>query len=200
MKVYEAIQKVMSQINKTGIGKNQINNEQRYKFRGIDDVYNALAPAMAANGLIMIPRVLERSVTEKPTKSGRVLFCTVLDVEYDFVSAEDGSKHTARVIGEAMDSGDKSSNKAMSAAFKYAAFQVFCIPTEGDNDSENQTHEISATNPKAEEGLRNAKTMEELAQAWKALANADKRRLANVKEEMKEIISSAKKEANDENN
>jgi hypothetical protein len=34
------------------------------------------------------------------------------------------------VVGEGMDSADKSSNKAMAVAFKYACFQVFCIPTE----------------------------------------------------------------------
>jgi hypothetical protein len=61
------------------------------------------------------------------------------------VSAEDGSKHTARTFGEAMDSGDKATNKAMSAAYKYMAFQTFAIPTEGDNDADNHTHEIVRT-------------------------------------------------------
>lgn len=41
-----------------------------------------------------------------------------------------------------MDSGDKASNKAMSAAYKYAAIQTFCIPTEGDNDADSTTHEV----------------------------------------------------------
>ena len=47
-----------------------------------------------------------------------------------------------KTFGEAMDSGDKATNKAMSAAYKYAALQAFAIPTEGDNDTENHTHEI----------------------------------------------------------
>ena len=42
-----------------------------------------------------------------------------------------------------MDSGDKATNKAMSAAFKYAAFQAFCIPTEGDNDADAHTPEVA---------------------------------------------------------
>jgi hypothetical protein len=46
-----------------------------------------------------------------------------------------------------MDSGDKASNKAMSAAYKYAAFQAFCIPTEGDNDADATTHEVAAPDP-----------------------------------------------------
>ena len=42
-----------------------------------------------------------------------------------------------------MDSADKATNKAMSAAYKYAAIQAFCIPTEGDNDADATTHEVA---------------------------------------------------------
>lgn len=145
MKVYQSINKVMADISQIGIAKNNHNSQGNgYKFRGIDDVYNALAPLMAKHGLLMIPRVLARNVVERQSKAGSALFYTVLDIEYDFICSEDGSKHTARVFGEAMDSGDKSTNKAMSAAFKYAALQTFCIPTEGDNDSDHTTHEVKA--------------------------------------------------------
>ena len=41
-----------------------------------------------------------------------------------------------------MDSADKATNKAMSAAYKYMAMQTFCIPTEGDNDADASHHEI----------------------------------------------------------
>ena len=40
-----------------------------------------------------------------------------------------------------MDSGDKATNKAMSIAYKYACFQVFCIPTEEMKDPDAETHE-----------------------------------------------------------
>jgi len=43
-----------------------------------------------------------------------------------------------------MDSGDKATNKAMSAAYKYMAFQTFAIPTEGDNDADAHTHEVAS--------------------------------------------------------
>jgi hypothetical protein len=44
-----------------------------------------------------------------------------------------------------MDSGDKATNKAMSAAYKYAAFQAFSIPTESDNDADASTHVVQST-------------------------------------------------------
>ena len=87
--------------------------------------------------------MVDSSVVERQTQKGGTLIYTTLTVEFDFVSAEDGSTHTVRTVGEAMDSADKSSNKAMSAAYKYAAFMAFCIPTEGDNDADATTYELA---------------------------------------------------------
>lgn len=142
-KVYAAIAAVTAELAKEGIAKGRKNTQQGYNFRSIDDVYNALAPALASANLCVLPRVTKREVTERSTKSGSPLFYVVCDVEYDFVSAEDGSRHTIAVIGEAMDSADKATNKAMSAAYKYAAMQAFCIPTEGDNDADAATHDLA---------------------------------------------------------
>lgn len=143
MKVYKAIAEVMTAFSKEGISKDRTNNQgATYKFRGIDDVLNALSGHLSKAGLVVIPRVLSRECVERTTKNGGAIFYTNVDVEFDLVSAEDGSKHTARVQGEAMDTSDKSTNKAMSAAYKYMAFQTFCIPTEGDNDADASTHQV----------------------------------------------------------
>lgn len=142
-KVYAAISKVMAEIGRTGISKERKNLQQGYQFRGIDDVYNALSGLLSAAGLCILPRVTSREVTERATQKGGVLFYVVLGMEFDLVCAEDGSKHTIAVSGEAMDSGDKATNKAMSAAFKYACMQVFCIPTEGNPDADAETHDVA---------------------------------------------------------
>ena len=137
--VYACIAAVSADIAKTGIAKDGRNQQQGYAFRGIDSVYNALAPLIAKHGLVIIPRILTRSVVERQTAKGGTLFYVTVEAEFDFVSAADGSKCTARSFGEAMDSADKATNKAMSAAYKYTAFQTFCIPTEGDNDADAHT-------------------------------------------------------------
>lgn len=149
-KVYEAIAHVMEDMAHGGIGKDRKNQQQGYSFRGIDDVYNSLAPILAKHSLCILPRVVDHHVVERETRNGGALFNTTVKMEFDLVSAEDGSRHTVTTIGEAMDSADKSSNKAQSAAYKYMAFQTFCIPTEGDNDADAQTHEVAA-NKKADE-------------------------------------------------
>lgn len=142
MKVYQAINAVQKAVGKTGIAKDGMASGfgAGYKFRGIDAVYNALSPLLADAGLVIIPRCLERNETIRDSGQKKLYFVTV-KMEFDFISAEDGSKHTACTYGEAMDSGDKATNKAMSIAYKYACFQTFAIPTEGDNDPDATVHE-----------------------------------------------------------
>ena len=151
MKVYQAINAVQAELCKIGIAKSSTNTQGAgYKFRGIDAVYNVLSSIMAQNGLVIVPRMLGRTCEERTSKSGGALFYVTVEAEFDLVSAEDGSKHTARTFGEAMDSGDKATNKAMSAAYKYMAFQTFAIPTEGDNDADAHTHEVARKKPSIE--------------------------------------------------
>lgn len=146
MEVYKAIAAIIGEMSQEGIGKDSTNQQQRWNFRGIDAVYNALAPKLAKHELMIIPRVLSRESTDRVTKSGGNMFYVVVDCEFDFISAKDGSKHTARIFGEAMDSGDKATNKAMSIALKYAAFQTFFIPTEvNTQDADQNSHVVVAT-------------------------------------------------------
>ena len=142
MNVYKSINAVQAELAKQGISKDSTNTFDNYKFRGIDAVYNALSPLLAKHGLCILPRMLSRSCEERQSQKGGALFYVTVEAEFDFVCAEDGSKHTVKTYGEAMDRGDKATNKAMSAAYKYAAFQTFAIPTEGDNDADAQTHEV----------------------------------------------------------
>lgn len=144
MNVYKSINAVQRDLSKEGISKDRKNEQQGYKFRGIDEVYNALAPLLARHGLCILPRCVERTCVERTNAKGTALFYVTVKAEFDFVCAEDGSKHTVSTYGEAMDSGDKATNKAMSAAYKYAAMQAFSIPTEGDNDADAHTHEVQS--------------------------------------------------------
>lgn len=168
--VYQAIVACSAEIAEIGISKDRKNTQQGYKFRGIDDVYNAMAPILSKHSLCVLPRVLSREVVERVTKQGGALFYTTVEVEFDFVSAEDGSKHTVKTYGEAMDSGDKSTNKAMSAAYKYACMQAFCIPTEGDNDADSTTHEVKAKDEKPQPTPEQAFVQEWLGMRKRELA------------------------------
>lgn len=139
--VYEAICAVTAALAKEGISKDRKNQQQGYAFRGIEDVQNALAPLLASHQLCMLPVVLERTCIERQTQKGGTLFYVTVKVRFDLVSAQDGSGHSIETYGEAMDSADKATNKALSAATKYACILAFCIPTEGAEDADYHTPE-----------------------------------------------------------
>lgn len=138
--IYQAIIGVMSDIGV--IGKEKKNAQQGFKYRGVDDVMNALQPVMVQHGLFVVPEIIDQKREERQTNRGGNLIYSVCTVRYTFY-AKDGSSVQCVVVGEGMDSGDKATNKAMSIAFKYACFQVFCIPTEEMKDPDAEVHTVA---------------------------------------------------------
>ena len=142
--VIHAMASVMGELALVGITKDQKNKDQKFDFRGIDDVYNALCPLMAKYGLVLVPtNINNKERFQTTSRSGGNLYITTMDVGYQMYCCIDGSSIPLELPGEAMDSSDKGSNKAMSAAYKYAVIQAFCIPTEGDNDPDLVTHDVA---------------------------------------------------------
>jgi hypothetical protein len=165
MNIFETISAVMNDIG--AIGKTSKNTTQGFMFRGIDAVMNAINPALVKYKLFIVPEVLEQTREERQTTRGGTLIYSIVKVKYTFY-AEDGSNISAIVIGEGMDSGDKATNKAMSIAFKYACFQVFCIPTEEMVDPDKESHEVTP----AKISEKEAETLAELLK--KKNVNIDK--------------------------
>ena len=147
MKIYEAIPQIMAEIG--AITKDKKNTQQGFMYRGIDDVMNALQPLLIKHKVFAVPEVLEQKREERQTKNGGNLIYSICTIKYTFF-ADDGSSITSIVVGEGMDSGDKATNKAMAIAFKYACFQVFCIPTEEMKDPDAETPPPSEPKAKPE--------------------------------------------------
>lgn len=122
------------------IGKDQKNTGQGWNFRGIDDFMNALHPILNKHGVGILPSVVQHSEPKFITneKTNRTSKNTQITIKYTFF-AEDGSTVDIVMPAEGVDSGDKGTNKALSAAFKYALMQGFCVPTkdmeEADRDN-----------------------------------------------------------------
>lgn len=140
MNIYESITKIMEEV--PTITKSDKNTTQGFAYRGIDKVMNAMQPLLAKYKVFMVPECLERTREERVSSKGGNLIYSILKIKYKFY-AEDGSFVEAITVGEGMDSGDKASNKAMAIAMKYAMFQVFCIPTDAEDDPDRTTPEPS---------------------------------------------------------
>ena len=148
--IYVQMNKIQGQAD--GLAKDKLNKQQGFKFRGVDDAYNYLHDIFKKHEVFTVPRVTKMTREERLSKSGGLLLYTVLDVDYDFF-ASDGSKITASVIGEAMDSGDKSCSKALSVAHRNALFQITMLPTtlSIDEEPDAQTFEPMPTVPEKQE-------------------------------------------------
>nr|DAG61399.1 MAG TPA: ERF superfamily protein [Caudoviricetes sp.] len=172
--IYGKIADCMRQLG--AIGKTSKNAQQGFMYRGVDAVMNALNPVLTANHVFCVPEVLEQHREERQTRNGGNLIYSILKMCYTLY-AEDGSSVSATVIGEGMDSADKSSNKAMSVAYKYAMFQIFSIPTEemADPDADMPPESTPKIDNKA---ARN--------NAWTALASA----LGKTNKEMSACVNS----------
>lgn len=140
-KIYSAIPAIMAEIG--SIGKDRKNAQQGYAYRGIEDFYNVIQPLMVKHHVFSVPEILSKEREERTSSKGSVLIYTTMTVKYTFF-AEDGSFVTATVSGEGMDSGDKSANKALSVAHKYALAQIFAVPTADMTDPEVDSHEVKA--------------------------------------------------------
>lgn len=145
MHVLRGIKQVMASFAENGIAKNRKNESQGFKFRGIDDVMNRMAQHLVEADLVIVPQVISRDVQERVNSRGNPLFYVTVMVEFHIASTVDGSSVVCVVPGEAMDSGDKATNKALSIAYKYMAFQLFAIPIDEDPDA--TTHQLGKAAP-----------------------------------------------------
>lgn len=140
--VYSAINAITAELATKGIAKSRTNEVDDYKYRSIDDVLERLAPLLSKHELCVLPRALERSVTERSDEQARLVVHVVLRVEFTLTSVHDGSSHAVEAYGEALDGGDKATAKAMSAAYKTAMVQTFCIPAFGGEDADRTRHRL----------------------------------------------------------
>lgn len=165
--IYGKIADCMRQLG--AIGKDSRNTQQGFMYRGVDAVMNALNPVLTANRMFCVPEVLEQHREERQTRNGGNLIYSILKMRYTLY-AEDGSNVSADVIGEGMDSADKSSNKAMSVAYKYAMFQIFSIPTEEMADPDAETPPESTRKPAQTQQKPDQPSTPPPEQAWSAKA------------------------------
>lgn len=189
--IYKAINEVMKEIG--AVGKTQKNEQQKFMYRGIDAIMNAINPALINHNVFIVPEVLEQTREERVSKTGNTLLYSICKIRFTFY-AEDGSHVEAVTVGEGMDSGDKATNKAMAIAFKYACFQVFCIPTEEMVDPDEECHTAKAANNSQNANSKEAKeNSKEAKENSKAKEEEENQRM--MKEAAKVKISAVKVKA-----
>jgi hypothetical protein len=160
--VVAALSAVMEDV--TSVGKGGWNEDQRYRFRGIDDVMNAVGPAFRKHGVVCVPVRSEAHYRDVQTSRGKPSRECTVTVTYRFYGPS-GDFLEAQAPGESMDSGDKGTPKAMSVAYRSLLLQTLCIPTdEPDPDSQSYERAPEPEPPATVPPIAAAK-----ARAWQAL-------------------------------
>jgi len=146
--IIQTINLVMTDLAAIGIGKDRVNEMQRYNFRGIDDVYNAIANLYSKHGLVVLPQVLEYSREIGQTSKGTPQVTVTQHVQFTFHHIHNEQTVITTQWGEAADTSDKATNKASSAAYKYMAIESFAIPIVGNDDADNSHPEVTTSKDK----------------------------------------------------
>lgn len=182
-KIYRAIVEIMRDVG--AIGKDSKNEQRGFNYRSAEAVYNRVQPLLATHGVFSVPRLLEERRETGQSKSGGAMHWTFLQVEYTFY-AEDGSNIIVVVPGEAMDSGDASTAKAMTVAHRYAICQLLNIPF-AVVDPEQDT---PAWAGRLENGIK-FQDLNHLKVAWKEKATTDGKTREQLLLEFAEFVANA---------
>ena len=187
--IYADLAKVMRSVDH--VGKGDFNSHQKFSFRGIDGVLNAVGPALREHNVVVYPRLHDVAYEEVKTSGGKASTACRVVVDYVFASS-DGSTVETRVAAESWDTGDKAMPKAMSVAMRTALIQTLSLPTdEPDPSSYTYTREAVEEREERISDIKNkiaeATTPQELNDLWKLinknaeLTNLAKERAAKIK-------------------
>lgn len=161
--IYSKIANILKETK--AITKSEKNQQQGFKFRGIDNVMNELHELFAKNEVFILQEVKEFSTENRPTKSGGTNTFTRATITFRYMTT-DGSFVETTNVGEAMDSGDKGMNKAMSIALKYSLLQMLLIPTEEQKDPDSVTPEDTDFKQMAMSDINRANDRNSLMSVW----------------------------------
>lgn len=135
--VFQALAAVAAELG--GIDKSERNTEQNFNFRSIDAIAGAVRPLFGKHGLSVVPHIESVEYSDVESRRGTKGYRCVAWVNYTICHA-DGSSVEVRMVGEAVDFGDKSTSKAIQMAYKYMLTEL-CMVGAGDRDPDSQTVE-----------------------------------------------------------
>lgn len=141
-KIELAMNAAAKDIVAVGIGKTGWNEQQKFKFRGIDQVLNVIGPILAKHAITVTPEFAVHSISEYVTKAGSKGTSVFLSGKFTF--RHDGQSVSTTAVGEGRDVADKATNKAMAAAAKYALIMTFVVPLVGSDDTDAHSPESGA--------------------------------------------------------
>lgn len=153
--VHQAFAAVMSEVG--AISKDDVNQAQRFNFRGIDATMNTVGPALRKHGVVIVPRALSIESERYATAKGGQMRNATVHMEYT-VFGPAGDSFTGSTYGEVADAGDKAVSKAQSVAYRTFLLQGLTVPTQ-ERDPDADAHERAPLSPADEARNRLLETL-----------------------------------------
>ena len=156
------------------LGKNQRvdSGPARFAFRGVDDVMNAVGPVLRKHGVSVVPTSVTHSPENVTTSKGSQMRNVTVYVTYA-INGPAGDSMPGAAAGEAADSGDKATPKAMSVAFRTFLLQALCLPTDEPDPDSHQYERGEPQETPAQQAARGIQTAADVAGLERVLAWAD---------------------------
>lgn len=177
-KIQSALNAAMRDICKIGIGKTQKNEQQNYRFRGVEQAMNEMSPILVNHGITVASTYSDLVVAERAKAEGKATRFVTLKGCFTF-TAEDDSSIKTEAFGEAMDSGDKAVIKAQSVAYRTAIFQLFVVPTMS-MDTELDDYETPEADPAIVAKVKAAPTVKALNELFRSLPEKEREPLIDT--------------------
>lgn len=147
--VQQAWAAVMADVQGLGKHGSVTAGPARFNFRGVDDVMNAVGPVLRTHGVSVVPTAVEHHPEDVTTSKGSKMRNVTVLVSYA-IHGPAGDSMTGAAAGEAADSGDKATPKAMSVAFRTFLLQSLCLPTDEPDPDQHQYERAEAPAPPQE--------------------------------------------------
>lgn len=169
--VQEAWAAVMADVQSLRKGQRVDSGPARFNFRGVDDVMNAVGPVLRTHGVAVVPTSVSHHPEDVTTAKGARMRNVTVQVTYA-IHGPAGDTMPGAAAGEAADSGDKATPKAMSVAYRTFLLQALCLPTDEPDPDRHQYERAAAPQETPLQavlrGLNNAQNGDQVQQvmAW----------------------------------
>jgi hypothetical protein len=120
----------------------------KYKYFTEGQMLQYLRPLLTREGIFIFHSVDE--ITHKEVSrgdKGKVELHSVVRSSHTFFDSETGESYTVKCVGEGIDSGDKSTYKAITGATKYFLMKTFGITDSQDPEADEKVDNVRSVTP-----------------------------------------------------
>lgn len=129
--VHVAWARVMADVQSISKGDRRNDVGGKYDFRGVDRVVNAVGPALRRHGVLVLPtRILSVEYREARTSKGTAMQDCTVTVQWTVIGPAGDALPPLESAGQATDTQDKATSKAISVAQRVMFLASLQIPTQ----------------------------------------------------------------------